>query len=189
VTEEGDVVTSISTARGVALATAALLLVGAAVGPVVASGATHASARITDQAGSSIGWAKLTEDAAGRLHLDVHVQGLAPGRHGIHLHAIGSCVGPTFVSAGGHVNPLGAEHGLDNPNGAHGGDLPNLVVNVAGRGHLAATSDRATIGGGPLSLLDADGSALVIHANEDDQVTNPTGNSGPRIACGVLQPG
>jgi len=181
--------TSISTARGLALATAAVLLLAALVGPAVASGATHASARIVDPGGDAIGWADLTEDAAGRLHLNVHVEGLSPGRHGIHLHAIGSCVGPAFASAGGHVNPLGAEHGLNNPNGAHAGDLPNLVVNEAGRGHLDTITERATIEGGPLSLLDADGSALVIHANEDDQVTNPTGNSGPRIACGVLEAG
>jgi Cu-Zn family superoxide dismutase len=178
-----------STVRGLALASASLLLVGAAVGQAVAAGASHAAATIVDTNGAAIGSAALTQDAAGRLHLNVHVDGLAPGRHGIHLHAVGSCIGPTFASAGGHVNPLGAEHGLENPYGAHAGDLPNLNVNVAGQGHLAAVSDRATIGGGPLSLLDADGSALIIHLNEDDQVTNPTGNSGPRIACGVLEAG
>jgi superoxide dismutase, Cu-Zn family len=180
---------SMRTIRGIVLAVAGVLLMAAAVGPVVAAGASHASARIVDAGGSVIGWAELTQDGSSRLHLNVHVDGLTPGRHGIHLHAVGSCVGPSFASAGGHVNPLGAEHGLDNPNGAHGGDLPNLIVNVAGRGHLDATSDRATIGGGPLSLLDADGSAVVIHANEDDQVTNPTGNSGARIACGVIEAG
>ena len=180
---------SISKARGLALATGAVLMVGAAVGSATAAGATHASARIVASSGDTVGWAALTEDAAGRLHLNVHVEGLTPGRHGIHLHAIGSCVGPTFASAGGHVNPLGAEHGLNNPDGAHAGDLPNLIVNLAGRGPLDAISARATLAGGPLSLLDADGSALVIHANEDDQVTDPTGNSGARIACGVLEAG
>jgi Cu-Zn family superoxide dismutase len=117
----------------------------------------------------------------------VQVEGLAPGRHGIHLHAIGQCVGPAFASAGGHHNPLGVQHGLDNPAGAHAGDLPNLEVNVAGRGHLDAVSHHAALSDGPVSLLDADGSAIVIHASEDDQVTNPTGNSGARIACGVIE--
>jgi Cu-Zn family superoxide dismutase len=82
---------------------------------------------------------------------------------------------------------LGHQHGLDNPHGAHGGDLPNLVVNAAGQGHLNATTDRATLSSGQVSLFDADGSSLIIHAAEDDQVTDPTGNSGGRIACGVIQ--
>jgi Cu-Zn family superoxide dismutase len=158
------------------------------VAAVAASGATHAGASIVDGSGAIIGRARLTEDATGRLHLNVHVDGLAPGLHGIHLHAIGQCVGPAFTSAGGHHNPLGAQHGLDNPDGAHAGDLPNLIVNDQGQGHLDATSDRATLSSGPVSLFDADGSALVIHAAEDDQVTNPTGNSGARVACGAIVP-
>lgn len=166
---------------------AVLTLLGLTAGVAAAGGATHAGARIIDGAGQTIGWAQLTEDAAGQLHLNVQVAGLSTGRHGIHLHAIGQCVGPAFASAGGHHNPLGAQHGLDNPAGAHAGDLPNLVVNVAGRGHLDAVSHHATLSSGPVSLLDADGSAIVIHANEDDQVTNPTGNSGGRVACGVIE--
>ena len=164
-----------------------LFMLGLSAGVAAAGGATHAGARIIDPAGQPIGWAQLTEDAAGQLHLNVQVIGLTPGRHGIHLHAVGQCVGPTFASAGGHHNPLGAEHGLDNPAGAHAGDLPNLVVNVAGRGHLDAVGHHATLSSGPLSLLDTDGSAIVIHAFEDDQVTNPTGNSGARVACGVIE--
>jgi Cu-Zn family superoxide dismutase len=166
-----------------------LAILGLTAGVAAAGGAVHAGARLIDASGHAIGWARLTEDAAGRLHLNVQVDGLTPGRHGIHLHAIGQCVAPTFASAGGHHNPLGAEHGLENPAGAHAGDLPNLVVNVTGRGHLDATSHHATLSSGPVSLLDADGSAIVIHANEDDQVTNPTGNSGARIACGVIEAG
>jgi superoxide dismutase, Cu-Zn family len=165
------------------------LTAGVTASATAADGAAHAGARIVDGAGHTIGWARLTEDASGQLHLNVQVAGLAPGRHGVHLHAIGRCVGPAFVSAGGHHNPLGAEHGLDNPAGAHAGDLPNLTVNGAGRGHLDAISHHATLSAGPVSLLDADGSAIVIHANEDDQVTNPTGNSGARIACGVIEAG
>ena len=164
---------------------AGLAILALTAGITAAGGATHASAPLMNGAGQTVGWARLTGDAAGRLHLNVQVAGLTPGRHGIHLHAVGQCVGPTFISAGGHHNPLGAQHGLDNPLGAHAGDLPNLVVNGAGRGHLAATSHHATLSG-DYPLLDADGSAVVIHAMEDDQVTNPTGNSGARIACGVI---
>jgi Cu-Zn family superoxide dismutase len=163
----------------------ALAIVALTAGVTAAGSASHASARLMDGAGHTVGWARLTEDAAGRLHVNVQVAGLTPGRHGIHFHAVGDCVGPTFASAGGHHNPTGAQHGLDNPLGAHAGDLPNLVVNRAGRGHLDATSHHATLSG-DYPLLDADGSAIVIHAMEDDQVTNPTGNSGARIACGVI---
>ena len=165
-----------------------LAIIGMTAGVVAAGGSTHAEARIIDGAGQTIGWARLTEDAAGQLHMNVQVSGLAVGRHGIHLHAIGECVAPAFTSAGGHHNPLGVEHGLDSPTGAHAGDLPNLVVNVAGRGHLDGISHHATLSSGSVSLLDADGSAIVIHAFEDDQVTNPTGNSGARVACGVIVP-
>ena len=111
------------------------------------------SARLVDGTGAKIGWAKLTEDAAGRLHVNVQVDGMTPGHHGIHLHAIGSCVAPAFTSAGGHHNPLGAQHGLDNPVGAHAGDLPNLDVNVVGRGRLQATTDRATLTPGSARLV------------------------------------
>ncbi len=164
-----------------------LAILGLTAGVAAAGGSTHAEARIVGADGQTIGWAQLTEDAAGQLHMNVQVAGLTVGRHGIHLHAVGQCVGPTFASAGAHHNPLGAQHGLDNPLGAHAGDLPNLVVNVAGRGHLDVVSPHATLSSGPVSLLDADGSAIIIHALEDDQVTNPTGNSGARVACGVIE--
>jgi Cu-Zn family superoxide dismutase len=172
------------TIAGIAIAAG---IIGWTVSTVMGSNAALASATIIDGSGTPIGWARFVEDGAGRLHVSVQVDGLTPGRHGVHLHAVGSCVGPAFTSAGGHHNPLGAEHGLANPAGAHAGDLPNLEVNVAGRGRIEAVSDRTTLSMGPTSLLDGDGSAIIIHANEDDQVTNPTGNSGARVACGVIQ--
>ena len=162
-------------------------IVALTVGAVLASGATAASARLIGPDGATIGRATFTEDGAGRLHVNVHVDGMTPGRHGIHLHAVGSCIGPAFTSAGGHHDPLGASHGLDSPTGAHAGDLPNMDVNVVGRGRLQATSDRATLTPGPTSLVDGDGAAIIIHAGPDDQVTNPTGNSGARVACGVIE--
>lgn len=166
----------------VVLAIAAMVVtVAAARG----NAALRASATLVDPAGNVVGEAKLTEDAAGMLHVNVKVKGISPGLHGIHLHAIGSCT-PDFAAAGGHHNPLGHQHGLDNPLGAHGGDLPNLVVNGAGKGQLNAVSDRATLSPGPVALFDADGSSVIIHAGEDDQLTDPTGNSGGRIACGVI---
>lgn len=163
----------------------AALAVGVPVLALASTGATHASAELRDAGGAVVGWADLTEDATGRLHVNVHVNGISAGLHGIHIHAVGAC-SPDFAAAGGHHNPLGASHGLESPTGAHAGDLPNLEVNVAGIGHLDATSDRASLSNGPTTVFDADGSALVIHAGPDDQVTNPTGNSGGRIACGVI---
>jgi superoxide dismutase, Cu-Zn family len=155
-----------------------------------ASGAHHAAATFVDAAGATVGWANLVEDASGVVHVNVHVGGLTPGNHGIHIHAIGSC-SPTFAAAGAHYNPLGHEHGLDNPAGPHAGDLPNLQVNVAGKGHLDVRTHHVTISAGPATLFDttagAVGSAFIIHANEDDQVTDVgNGGSGARIACGVI---
>jgi superoxide dismutase, Cu-Zn family len=164
-----------------------LLMVGVSVTAYAAGdGALRASATIYSPTGDVIGWARFTEDATGVVHVNVKVQGLEPGLHGIHIHAVGTC-SPTFAAAGGHHNPLGHQHGLDNPHGAHSGDLPNLTVNVAGRGHLNTTTDRATLSPGPVTIFDSNGSSLIIHAGPDDHVTDPTGNSGARVACGVIQ--
>ena len=168
------------------LATLALILSVTGVN-VQAAGAQHATAVLRDANDQVIGFAEFVEDATGIVHVNVHVKGLVPGLHGIHIHAVGNCTPPTFTSAGGHHNPLGQQHGLDNPNGPHAGDLPNLTVNKAGVGHLNTTTDRVSLSSGTTTLFDADGSALVIHANTDDQMTDPTGNSGGRIACGVIE--
>ncbi len=142
-------------------------------------GALHASATLVDPSGAVVGTALLVEDANGSLHVNVKADGLQQGDHGIHIHAVGSCA-PTFAAAGGHHNPLGVPHG------EHAGDLPNLHANIAGRGHLNATTDHATLAAGPLTVFDADGSAVVIHALPDDFQGQPAGNSGARIACGVI---
>lgn len=177
------------------IAAFSVLLLGAAsmTAGTSATGALHASATFVDAAGETVGWANLVEDASGVVHVSIHVEGLTPGNHGVHIHAIGSC-SPTFAAAGGHYNPLGGQHGLENPEGPHAGDLPNLRVNEAGMGHLNAQTDRVTISAGQATLFDttsgAVGSAFIIHANEDDQVTDATnGGSGARIACGVIDAG
>jgi Cu-Zn family superoxide dismutase len=174
----------------IAIWAGAALLVILSAG-VAASGAPQAGGTFIDASGQTIGWVRLVEDGTDRLHVNVHVTGLTPGLHGIHIHAIGACA-PTFAAAGGHYNPLGHQHGLDNPNGAHAGDLPNLIVNADGVGHLDATTTGVTISPGPTTLFDttplAVGSAFIIHANEDDQVTDATnGNSGARVACAVIE--
>jgi Cu-Zn family superoxide dismutase len=155
----------------------------------VVAGAPHAHGTFVDAEGNEVGWLKLTQDGRGDVHVNVHVEGLSAGLHGIHIHAAGSCT-PTFAAALGHYNPRGAQHGLDNLNGPHGGDLPNLVVNPSGNGHLDARTDRVTLTDGSATLFDANGSAFIIHANEDDQSTDNgpmgPGNSGARIACAVV---
>jgi Cu-Zn family superoxide dismutase len=173
--------------RTTAVVAAPLLVL--AIATTVAAGGTpapQAHGTFVDAAGAEIGALQLTQDRHGDVHVNVHVKGLAAGLHGIHIHAVGSC-SPTFAAAGGHYNPLGHLHGLDNPNGPHAGDLPNLTVNDDLVGHLNATTDRVTLSDGVATLFDADGSAFIIHANPDDQVTDAgNGGSGARIACAVV---
>ena len=153
-----------------------------------APAAPQAGGTFVDASGADVGWLRLTEDRHGDVHVNVHVKGLSAGLHGIHIHAVGSCA-PTFAAAGGHYNPLAHQHGLDNPGGPHAGDLPNLVVNEDGVGHLDARTDRVTLSDGAATLFDGDGSAFIIHANPDDQVTDAgNGGSGARIACAVVVP-
>lgn len=120
-----------------------------------------------------------------KARLTVALAGLTPGQHGLHLHTTGRCDAPDFATAGGHLNPGSRQHGTANPAGSHLGDLPNLLVASDGTG--AASVDLA---GTPADLLaaifDADGTAIVVHAGADDYRTDPSGNSGARIACGVL---
>jgi superoxide dismutase, Cu-Zn family len=119
--------------------------------------------------------------ADGRMRLTVDAMGLTPGARAVHIHDVGKCEGPAFASAGPHWNPTAKQHGRDNPMGAHHGDLPNLLIGTDGRGSL--TID---VPGTMAQLLDADGAAVMIHADADDYKTDPTGNAGGRIACGVL---
>ena len=164
-------------------------LLAVALATTVAAGpaaAPQARGTFVDASGASVGWLRLTEDRRGDVHVNVQVKGVPAGLHGIHIHAVGSC-SPTFAAAGGHYNPLGHQHGLENPSGPHAGDLPNLVVNEDGVGHLDASTDRVTLSEGAATLFDADGSAFIIHANPDDQVTDAgNGGSGARIACAVV---
>ena len=123
--------------------------------------------------------------AGDAVTITVAVIGLSPGAHGIHLHTAGRCDAPGFTSAGGHLNPHGMQHGTANPAGSHLGDLPNIVVDRYGAGTITARlrDTRTEI---ETALFHADGTALVVHADADDNKTDPSGNSGARIACGVL---
>lgn len=133
---------------------------------------------LVNGAGASTGAVQVEPRAVGS-YLRIAVQGLPPGEHGLHLHAVGKCEGPGFQSAGAHWNPAGKQHGHLNPQGAHAGDLPNLTVSANGRGAL----NFLVAGQG---MADVDGTALVIHAKPDDYKTDPSGDSGDRIACAVI---
>ncbi|HZU62086.1 MAG TPA: superoxide dismutase family protein [Novosphingobium sp.] len=122
----------------------------------------------------------------GHLLLVVDLAGLPPGEHGLHFHAVGTCEGPDFKSAGGHLNPEGHQHGMLNPMGSHLGDLPNFIADAQGHAQLQIALDQLPDKLLP-HLFDADGTAIVVHAAADDYRTDPSGNSGARIACGVLR--
>jgi len=140
--------------------------------------------------GQQIGTVRAWQTTGG-VTFRIEAEGLPHGVHGLHVHSVGRCDGPDFTSAGPHWNPTSHKHGLNNPQGPHVGDLRN--VNVAANGVLGETvtlsgASLTAPAGTPGALLDADGASLVIHAAADDYVTDPSGNSGARIACAVLQP-
>jgi Cu-Zn family superoxide dismutase len=145
------------------------------------AGAEGATAALALADGTAAGTATATPAADG-LAITVSVTGIPAGAHGVHVHMTGKCEGPKFTTAGSHWNPGSTEHGLENPKGAHAGDMPNLTVADDGTGSLSFTLKSGTLA----QLLDADGAAFVVHAKADDQKTDPSGDSGDRIACGVF---
>jgi superoxide dismutase, Cu-Zn family len=140
-------------------------------------------------AGEPRGTALLWQDPGNIVHVELQLRDLPPGEHGIHFHSVAKCEGGAtpFATAGAHYNPIGREHGLNNPAGPHAGDAPNIIVGADGRAQVNFTTDRVSLTAGSTTLFDADGSAIVIHAAPDDQVSQPAGNSGARIACGTVR--
>ena len=167
------------------IALAGVLTVAAACKSGSTSPAAGGTATLVDSAGRTVGAATFRTTKAG-VAIDLNVTGLTPGEHGIHLHTVGKCDPPGFTTAGGHFNPGSMHHGLRATGGPHAGDLPNLTATAAGSAHYTTTTTRITLGEGATSLFDADGSAIVIHAAQDDNMTDPSGNSGARLVCGVI---
>jgi superoxide dismutase, Cu-Zn family len=163
---------------------AACLFAAAALSPRGAD-AHDATVDLMNSRGEVTGHATFTQRPGG-VHIRVEATGLAPGAHGIHIHAVGTCEPPSFDSAGPHLNPDGKHHGLDNPSGPHAGDLPNLIVGADGTAHASFLDRHVTLGTGRHSLFPAGGTSLVIHADPDDERSDPAGNAGPRIACGII---
>jgi superoxide dismutase, Cu-Zn family len=169
--------------RAITAIGAALVVAGCAA--PVAPTASTARAELRTAGGQTVGKATFTQ-VGNAVRVELEAQGLPPGSKGVHIHAVGKCDPPDFATAGSHFNPQGRQHGALNAQGPHAGDLPNLSIGADGTGRLESTNQLITLYDAPNSLFDADGSALIVHAAPDDFRTDPTGNSGARIACGVI---
>ncbi|HEU4955891.1 MAG TPA: superoxide dismutase family protein [Gemmatimonadales bacterium] len=174
---------------------AALLVAGALAGcgggqPRGPGGATlaepTATASLVDSTGGRVGVATFS-DSGGRGRLAISVTGLEPGLHGMHIHENADCTTPDFQSAGGHFNPGSKKHGTQSPEGAHAGDLPNLMVEEDGSADTSLAIPSTLLAPSPGSMLGTQQRSLVIHADPDDEKTDPSGNSGARLVCGVIE--
>lgn len=143
------------------------------------------TAKFIDASGKETGTARLMEVRGGVL-IALDLRGIPPGPHGFHIHQTGRCE-PPFTSAGGHWGLAGQEHGYTSGKGPHIGDLPNLVAPKDGLVKIEVLAPGVTLGSGPASLMDADGSAFVIHAKADDYRSQPAGDAGDRIACAIIE--
>src|SRR6476659_10125670 len=165
------------------------LVTGAGLGAVILTASLAAQGPVKvemkDAQGQSIGSATLTQ-SMGMVHIQLDLKNLKPGEHALHVHMTPKCEGPAFTSAGGHFNPSGKKHGMQNPDGPHAGDMDNFTVAADGTAKSMVMAHGITLGSETNSVFANGGTALVVHAGADDMKTDPAGAAGDRIACGVI---